>query len=43
VKYLTKEDTIKKHEEFSEDWPEEAFDEQNAVVWSNSSYASQEG
>ena len=34
---------MKKHEEFSEAWPQEAFDEQMAVVWSDSSYASQAG
>ena len=43
LKYLTKEDTITKHEEFKSDWPKEVFDEGRAVVWSDSSYASQEG
>jgi hypothetical protein len=43
LKYLTKEDTITKHEEFASGWPKEVFDEQRAVVWSDSSYASQEG
>ena len=43
LKYLNKEDTINKHEEFKNDWPKEVFDEGRAVVWSDSSYASQEG
>ena len=43
LKCLTKEDTLTKHEEFSSDWPKEVFDEKRAVVWSDSSYASQEG
>ena len=43
LKYLTKEDTITKHEEFATDWPKEVFDIERAVVWSDSSYASQEG
>ena len=42
LKHLTKEDTLTKHEEFISDWPREIFDEQRAVVWSDSSYASQE-
>ena len=41
--YLNKEDTIAKHEDFRSDWPKEVFDERRAVVWSDSSYASQEG
>ena len=32
LKYLTKEETIKKHEDVSEDWPKEVFEEQRAVV-----------
>ena len=43
LKYLTKEDTITKREDFRSDWPKEVFDEGRAVVWSDSSYASQEG
>jgi isocitrate dehydrogenase len=42
LKYLTKEETIKKHEGVSEDWPKEVFEEQRAVVWTDSSFASQE-
>ena len=43
LKYLTKEETMKKLEDLSEDWPKEAFDENRAAVSSDSSYASQEG
>ena len=39
LKYLSKEDTIAKHEEFACDWPKEVFDIERAVVWSDSSYA----
>ena len=42
LKYLTKEATIAKNKEFSEDWPKESFDERRAVVWTDSSFASQE-
>ena len=42
LKYLTKEETIKKHGGVSEDWPNEVFEEQRAVVWTDSSFASQE-
>ena len=42
LKYLTKEATIAKHKEFSEDWPKECFDEKRAVVWTDSSFATQE-
>ena len=42
LKYLTKERMIAKHKEFREDWPKEVFREQRAVVWLDSSFASQE-
>ena len=42
LEYLSKEETMKKHKEFIEDWPKEDFDEERSVVWSDSLYASQE-
>ena len=43
LKYFNKKDTVTKHKDFRSDLPKEAFDKRRAVVWSDASYASQEG
>ena len=40
--YPNAEETKKRFEEYKEDWPVEALDEERVTVWTDSSYASQE-